>query len=48
MTSERVWQCGPEFLYHTEDSWPRRPDEGDVIEEEQELRKRVHTRLTAV
>ena len=45
MTSESTWQCSPEFLYQPEDSWPRRPDEGEVIEEEQELRKQVHTRF---
>ena len=48
MTSESVWQCGPEFLYQTEDSWPRSPDEGEVIEEEQELRKHAHVRSTTV
>ena len=48
MTSESTWQCGPEFLYQLEGSWPRHLDEGEVIEEEQEIRKQVHTRSTAV
>ena len=48
MRSESTWLCSPEFLHQPEDSWPRRPDEREVIEEEQELRKQVHTRSTAV
>jgi hypothetical protein len=33
-TSESTWQCGPEFLYQADSMWPRRPDEGEVIDEE--------------
>lgn len=47
-TSESTWQRGPDFLYQTEELWPRRPDEGEVIDEEAEFRKQVHTRSTAV
>lgn len=47
-TPNSTWQRGPDFLYQTEESWPRSPDEGEVINEEAELRKQVHIRLAAV
>ena len=48
LTSESVRQRGPPFLYESTIMWPKHPNKDEVIDEEAELRRKVHTRQTAV
>ena len=48
LTSESVWQRGPPFLYESINMWPNHPNKDEVIDEEAELRRKVHTRQMAV